>query len=175
MPIHGGADRHGRAFRQSNLVATVLLGVAGMGGDPRRLAAKVTVSLSDELKKYIDESKVYATVATIGANGQPHLTVVWLDRDGDELIYSTTVSRQQYRNVVRDPRVTVMINPPEQPFRYAEVRGTVTVAPDPERALPDTMSLKFTGLPYREFNPQSVDDTERVIIRITPTKVLGRF
>lgn len=134
-----------------------------------------TATLSDALRKHIDESKVYATVATLGADGQPHLTVVWLDRDGDELIYSTTVSRQQYKNVIRDPRVTVMINPPDQPFLYAEVRGVAKAVPDPERALPDQMSLKFTGKPYAEFNPASVDDAERVVIRITPTKVLGRL
>ncbi|MFI6867061.1 PPOX class F420-dependent oxidoreductase [Nocardia sp. NPDC050406] len=134
-----------------------------------------TTTLSDALKKHIDESKVYATVATVGVDGQPHLTVVWLGRDGDELVYSTTVSRQQYKNLVREPRVTVMINPPEQPFLYAEVRGVAKAVPDPERLLPDQMSLKFTGKPYREFNPASVDDADRVVIRISPTKVLGRL
>ncbi|WP_280357580.1 PPOX class F420-dependent oxidoreductase [Nocardia otitidiscaviarum] len=132
-------------------------------------------TLPESLKNHIDEAKVYATVATIGADGQPHLTVVWLDRDGDELIYSTTVSRQQYKNIVRDPRVTVMINPPDRPYVYAEVRGVAKAVPDPERVLPDHMSLKFTGKPYREFNPASVDDADRVVVRISPTKVLGRF
>ncbi|UFS96644.1 PPOX class F420-dependent oxidoreductase [Nocardia huaxiensis] len=131
--------------------------------------------LSAELKQHIDDVPVYATVATVNPDGQPHLTVVWLLRDGEDLIYSTTVSRQQYKNVIRDPRATVMINPPDRPFVYAQVRGKVTIEPDPERALPDRASLKFTGKPYREFNPNSVHDAERVVVRITPTKVIGRF
>lgn len=134
-----------------------------------------TAVLSDELKSYLDEEKVYATVATLGANGHPHLTVVWIKREGDDLLFSTTVERQQAKNLVRDPRITVMVNPPERPFLYAEIRGTAMTLPDPERELPDEMSLKYTGKPYREFNPASVHDGERVIIRITPHRVAGRL
>lgn len=143
----------------------------------RRSLFRTRVStLPEGLKKHIDESKVFATVATVGADGQPHLTVVWLDREGDELVYSTSVSRQQYKNLVRDPRATVMITPPDNPYVYAEIRGTVTVEPDPERALPDRMSLKFTGQTYGEFMPSSLTDpAERVVVRITPAKVHSRI
>lgn len=134
-----------------------------------------TAVLSEDLKTYLDEEKVYATVATVGANGHPHLTVVWIKREGDELVFSTTVDRQQAKNLARDPRITVMVNPPEHPFLYAEIRGTATTASDPERALPDEMSLKYTGKPYREFNPASVHDGDRVIVRVTPRRVAGRF
>ncbi|WP_067698884.1 PPOX class F420-dependent oxidoreductase [Nocardia jejuensis] len=133
-------------------------------------------TLPEQLRKHIDESNVFATVATIGTDGQPHLTVVWLVRDGDDLLYSTTVSRRQYRNLIRDPRATVMIVPPESPYVYAEIRGTVTVEPDPDRALPDQVSLKFTGKNYRDFNPSGADDpADRVIVRITPAKVHSRI
>lgn len=134
-----------------------------------------TATLPDALKQYIDESKVFGTVATIGPTGQPHLIVVWLDREGDELIYSTTVTRQQYRNLVRDPRLTVLIAPPDNQYIYAEIRGTAILEPDPERALPDKMSLKFTGKPLAGFRQGAVDEEERVIVRITPTKVRSRF
>ncbi|MFI1920489.1 PPOX class F420-dependent oxidoreductase [Nocardia sp. NPDC020380] len=133
----------------------------------------MTVEFSDELKKYVDSGRAFVTVATIGGDGQPHLTITWLDRDGSDLLYSTTVSRQQYKNMQRDPRVTVMINPPDNPYAYAEVRGTVTLTPDPEMVFADHMSIKYTGKQYTDFNPASVNDAERVIVRITPTKVLG--
>ncbi|WP_280270268.1 PPOX class F420-dependent oxidoreductase [Nocardia wallacei] len=135
----------------------------------------MTAELSDELKKHLDNEKVFATMATIGRDGQPHLTVNWIERDGDELLYSTTVSRQQYKNLARDPRITVLINPPETPYVYAQIRGTVTITADPAREMPDRLSLEYTGKPYAEFNPASVEDADRVTVRITPTKVLGRF
>ncbi|MEV4127016.1 PPOX class F420-dependent oxidoreductase [Nocardia sp. NPDC049707] len=134
-----------------------------------------TAVLSEDLKKYLDESKVFATAATIGPNGQPHLTVIWLERDGDDLLFSTTVDRQQGKNLARDPRITVMINPPDNPYVYAEIRGTATITPDPDQTLPDKLSQRYTGLPYVEFNPASVNDGPRVIVRVTPRKVAGRL
>lgn len=135
----------------------------------------MTATLSDGLKEHIDNEKVFATVATISPSGQPHLTVVWIKRDGDELLYSTTVDRQQYKNVARDPRVTIMINPNDRPYTYASIRGTVTITADPDKTLPNELSLKYTGKKYAEFNPASVNDAERVIVRITPTKVTGNL
>lgn len=134
-----------------------------------------TAVLSDELKKYLDESKVFATIATIGPDGQPHLTVIWLEREGEDLLFSTTVTRQQAKNITRDPRVTIMINPPEQPYVYAEIVGTATVTPDPEKTLPNKLSQKYTGQAYADFNPASVNDAARIIVRVTPTKVTGRL
>lgn len=142
----------------------------------RTFHSRVTSAvLSDELKKYLDEAKVYATAATIGPNGQPHLTVIWLKRDGDDLLFSTTVDRQQGKNLTRDPRITVMINPPENPYVYAEIRGTATLTPDPDKTLPNELSNHYHGLPYVEFNPASVNDGPRVIVRVTPRKVAGRL
>lgn len=147
-----------------------------MPRDVIRLCSNMSgIALSDTLKKYLDETKVFATVATIGRDGHPHLTVIWIERDGDELLYSTTVDRAQAKNIVRDPRVTVMINPPDNPYVYAEIRGTATLTPDPDRALPDRLSKKYTGRSYADFNPASKNDGERVVVRVTPTKITGRM
>jgi PPOX class probable F420-dependent enzyme len=140
-----------------------------------QLGVTSTAGLSDELKKYLEESKVFATAATIGPSGQPHLTVIWLGRDGDDLLFSTTTDRQQGKNLARDPRITVMINPPDNPYVYAEIRGTATLTPDPDKVLPNELSRKYSGLPYVEFNPASVNDGPRVIVRVTPHKVAGRL
>lgn len=149
----------------------------GIPGGAAALAPEVTdtTTLSDELKSYIDDEKAYASVATLGPNGHPHLVVVWIKREGEELVFSTTVERQQAKNLARDPRITVLVNPPDRPFLYAEIRGTATLVPDPDRLLPDELSRKYTGLPYAEFNPASVNDAERVTVRVIPRKVAGRL
>ncbi|MEH0574145.1 MULTISPECIES: PPOX class F420-dependent oxidoreductase [Streptomyces] len=135
----------------------------------------MAAELSDELKKYLDDSRVFATVATVAADGRPHLTVVWIKRDGDDLLFSTTVDRAQGKNIARDPRVTVMINPPENPYTYAEIRGTATLTPDPASDLVNELSLKYTGQEYATFNPASKNDGERVIVRVTPSRTTGRL
>ncbi|GGK96007.1 PPOX class F420-dependent oxidoreductase [Nocardia jinanensis] len=133
------------------------------------------ISLPDTVKQYIDDAKLYVTVATIGRDGHPHLTVTWIDRDGDELLYSTTTDRVQGKNLARDPRISVLIIPPDNPYIYAEIRGTATLTPDPEMLVGDRMSIKYTGKRYADFNPAAADDGPRVAVRITPTKITGRL
>ncbi len=134
----------------------------------------MAVALPDDVKQYVDDPRVFATLATILPDGQPHLTVVWVKRDGDDLLVSTTLDRQQGKNMVKDPRVTLIISAPDNPYLYAEIRGTVSLTPDPARELPDELSRKYTGQDYLTFNPASVNDGARLIARITPAKVTGQ-
>ncbi|MEU1985651.1 PPOX class F420-dependent oxidoreductase [Nocardia sp. NPDC019395] len=141
----------------------------------RLLVIMSAILLSDTLKKYIDENRLFATVATIGRDGHPHLTVTWLDRDGEELLYSTTTDRVQGKNLARDPRISVLITPPDNPYVYAEVKGTATLVPDPELLIGNQISRKYTGKDYADFNPDAANDGPRVAVRITPTKITGRM
>ena len=132
-------------------------------------------TLSDDLKKVLDETRVFATVATIQPDGSPQLSVVWIKRDGDDLLISTTVGRRKEQNLRRDPRITVLVNPADAPYTYAEVRGTATLSTEGGQELIDELSRKYTGKPYREFNPAAEEDAPRVVVRVTPRKVVGRL
>ncbi|GAA1961236.1 PPOX class F420-dependent oxidoreductase [Kitasatospora viridis] len=129
--------------------------------------------LSDDLKNFIDDSHAFAVVATVQPDGSPQLSVTWIKHDGDDLLFSTTVGRQKEKNLRRDPRVTVMINPANSPYTYAEVRGTAQLTTEGGPELIDELSRKYTGKSYAEFNPSSADDAQRVVVRITPRKVVG--
>jgi PPOX class probable F420-dependent enzyme len=134
----------------------------------------VSAVLSDDLKKILD-GPVFVTVATIQPDGSPQVSPVWVKRDGDDLLISTTVGRRKERNLRRDPRVTVVVQPADAPYTYAEVRGSATLTTDGGPQLIDELSQKYTGKSYAEFNPSSKDDGERVIVRVTPRKVVGRL
>ncbi|MEU3353527.1 PPOX class F420-dependent oxidoreductase [Streptomyces sp. NPDC037389] len=129
--------------------------------------------LSADLKKYIDDNPVFATIATVQPDGSPQLSVTWIKRDGDDLLFSTTVGRRKERNLRREPRVTVMVNPPNAPYTYAEVRGTASITTEGGPELIDELSRKYTGKDYADFNPAAKDDAQRVVVRITPRKVVG--
>jgi PPOX class probable F420-dependent enzyme len=133
----------------------------------------VVAELSEDLKKYLDDTPVFATVATVQPDGSPQLSVVWIKRDGDDVLISTTIGRRKETNLRRDPRVTIMINPPDAPYTYAEIRGTATLTTEGAQELINDLSRKYTGKDYPDFNPASKDDAERVVVRITPHKVVG--
>ncbi|MFJ9406472.1 PPOX class F420-dependent oxidoreductase [Streptomyces sp. NPDC101393] len=134
----------------------------------------MTAALSDDLKKLLD-GPVFVTVATIQPDGSPQVSPVWVKRDGNDLLISTTVGRRKETNLRRDPRVTVVVQPADAPYTYAEVRGSATLTTEGGQQLIDELSHKYTGKSYAEFNPSSKDDDERVIVRVTPRKVVGRL
>ena len=133
----------------------------------------MTASLPHDLKNYIDDNRVFACVTTIQPDGSPQQSITWLTRDGDDLLISTTMDRQKQRNLRRDPRVSVMINPPDAPYTYTEIRGTADVTTRGGPQLIDKLSRKYTGKDYADFNPAAKDDAPRVVVRVTPRKVVG--
>jgi PPOX class probable F420-dependent enzyme len=130
--------------------------------------------LSENLKQVLD-TPVFVSIATIQPEGSPQVSPVWVKRDGDELLISTTVDRRKTLNLERDPRVTVMVQPADAPYTYAEIRGTASLTTEGGQELIDELARKYVGKSYAEFNPHSGKDAERVVVRVSPRKVVGRL
>jgi len=128
--------------------------------------------IPDAAKGWIDDHE-FATIATIMPDGQPQLSVVWIARDGDDLLISTVKGRRKHLNLERDPRATVLVYPKESPYNYVEVRGTVQMTEEGGRELIDRLNAAYH--PGRE-RYAGDDGTEnvRVVVRLTPTKVVLR-
>lgn len=114
------------------------------------------------------QAKNFAALTTLMPDGQPQTQLMWVHADDEHLLINTEVGRQKFRNVERDPRVTVTVFDAENPYRYVEARGRVvsTEAGDAARADIDELSQKYMGAPYG--NPIA---TERVILRIAVDKI----
>lgn len=126
----------------------------------------MSVPLPDKAKSLAD-NPTYVTLATIRPDGAPRLTVLWVARDGDDLLLSTVVGRAKERDLRRDPRVGVMFLDQADPYGYVEVRGTATLTEEGGRELIDRLALKYTGDTYKWDPPEAV----RVVIRITPQRI----
>ncbi|MYV53853.1 PPOX class F420-dependent oxidoreductase [Streptomyces sp. SID3212] len=132
----------------------------------------MSATLSDALKKVLD-GNVFVSIATIQPDGSPQVSPVWVKRDGDDILISTTLGRRKELNLRRDPRVTVLVHPADAPYSYAEIRGTSTLTEEGGQELIDELSVKYTGKPYGEQNPNAHLDAPRVVVRVTPRKVVG--
>jgi PPOX class probable F420-dependent enzyme len=121
-----------------------------------------------EVRELLDAPN-YATVTSLNPDGGPQSTVVWVRTDGDDVLFSTVKGRRKPRNFERDPRASLLVIDPADPYRYAEVRGRVTMEDDPECALIDELSWKYQNQAWED-----KPGTERLIIRIRPEKVTLR-
>ena len=115
------------------------------------------------------EKKVFAGLATLMPNGSPQVTPVWIDYDGENVVFNTAVGRQKDKNLQADGRVSLSLSDPDNPYRYLEVRGTV-VARTTEGADDhiNKMAKKYLGqdvYPFRQ--PGEV----RVIYKIKPERI----
>ena len=109
----------------------------------------------------------HVVVATIDPDGQPQSSVVWATTDGDDVLFSTIKGRRKYANLSRDPRLSVLVYDPADPYTYAEVRGTAVLTDDPGAELIERLALKYTG---RSFGERPGE--QRVIVRVTPGHVV---
>lgn len=128
------------------------------------------VTLSEALRKRLD-SATFATVATIKEDGTPHLSVVWADRDGDDVLFAIMHGSHKERHLLRDPRMTVLLHPADAPYTYASISGTVRFTHEGKDGFMERLSLKYTGMTYEEFFPNPPENHDFVIVRLTPERV----
>jgi PPOX class probable F420-dependent enzyme len=118
--------------------------------------------------KYLDlfEKRAFASLATVMPDGRPQVTPVWCDFDGSHVIVNSAKGRRKDLNMRAEPRVSLAIVDPDNPYRYLEVRGTVTeITEEGADVHIDKMAKKYMNVdayPYRQ--PAEV----RVIYRIKP-------
>lgn len=113
----------------------------------------------------------FAMLTTLMPDGQPQSQVMWIDADDDALLINTEVHRQKFRNVERDPRVTVTVWDANDPYHYAEVRGRVVevIRGQEARDHIDACSRRYFGKDY----PNPIG-SERAILRIAPDRTIVR-
>jgi PPOX class probable F420-dependent enzyme len=119
---------------------------------------------------------VHGVLATMGADGMPQSSVVWVAYDGECVEISTTLERQKGRNMSADPRVALLVVDPANSARWIAVRGRVReMTSDGAEALTDELTrLYCPGKThfYGDVYPVEQRDKEtRVIARIEPRAV----
>ncbi|MFE5239509.1 MULTISPECIES: PPOX class F420-dependent oxidoreductase [unclassified Streptomyces] len=125
------------------------------------------VELGVQARELIDDRN-FAVVATLNPDGGPQTSVVWVGRQQDAVLFSTTAGRKKARNLARDPRISLTVYDIANPYRSVEIRGTAELLPDPDKALPKELSQRYLG----EDPPAEPDDVVRLIVRVTAEKVV---
>ena len=130
--------------------------------------AAMTIPLSESALRLVD-GRNYAVLATVNPDGSPQTSVVWIGRDGGDLLFSTVAGRVKHRNMVRDPRVSVTVIDSADPENYVELRGLVSMTPDVDRRVDTQLSWKYDGRDPAPDRPGAV----RVVVRMVVEKATG--
>jgi PPOX class probable F420-dependent enzyme len=122
--------------------------------------------LDDEVKTIL-RGPNFAHVGTVNPDGTAQVNPVWVDVEGDRPVFNTAIGRQKERNLRRDPRVTLEVLDPDNPYGYVEIRGTAELTEDGADDHIDALSRKYTGQDYQWHQPGQ----RRIKVYVNPTKV----
>jgi PPOX class probable F420-dependent enzyme len=111
----------------------------------------------------------WGTVTTLRPDGTPHSTPVWVDTDGEKVIFNTAIGRVKERNIRRDPHVSLVVLPAEnQQAGYVSVTGTAEISEEGAVEHIHKLAQKYLG---QEKYPWLQPGEQRVIVTITPEKI----
>jgi PPOX class probable F420-dependent enzyme len=115
-----------------------------------------------------------AKLAVVAADGSPHVTPIWVDLDGDELVFTTAADGVKGRALRRDRRVAVCFDDERPPFNNVIVKGIADVSEDPDELLQWAARLggRYMGADRAEEYGRRNGVPGELLVRVTPVKVI---
>jgi len=128
--------------------------------------------LTENARKRLSDPNL-GFLATIMKDGAPQVSPIWVDVEGDYILFNTAKGRVKERNLRRDPRVALSIADKDDPYVKVDIRGRVVewVDGDEANAHIDKLAQKYMG---EEKYPWHKPGEARVIVKIEPEKISER-
>jgi PPOX class probable F420-dependent enzyme len=125
-------------------------------------------TLSDKARALIARP-VLASLTTLSKDGSPQVTPLWIDQDGDDLLFNTAKGRVKERHMENDPRVAVSVVDPDDQYNVVAVRGTVVdITTDGADEHIDALAKKYLGV---DSYPMRQEGEVRVKVRVRTDRI----
>ena len=124
----------------------------------------MTTALSEKQRALL-KGLNFGVVSTVDTGGRPQTSVVWVDTDGEHVVFNTTNKRAKGRNLRQNPLISISVWDNDDPYKYFEVEGTAELDENGAGEHIDELSRRYEGKPFHT-------PTDRVIVRIDATRVL---
>jgi PPOX class probable F420-dependent enzyme len=126
--------------------------------------------LTEQQREFLDNPFV-GVVTTLRPDGSPHSTVVWVDAVDGRAAFNTALGRVKPANMERDPRVSLVVVDPGDPYRWVSVDGRASITTEGADDHIDRLAKKYVGVDsYPNRKPGEV----RVTVTIDATRVDSR-
>ena len=112
-------------------------------------------------------------LATVRADGLPHVAPVWFVLDGDTIVFNTGENTVKGKNLRRDPRVSLCVDDSTPPFAYVRVEGTVELSAEPQALLSWATRIggRYMGEALAETYGKRNGVPGELLVRVTPTRI----
>ena len=129
----------------------------------------------EEYRSFLLQRSRTAILATVRADGRPHVAPIWFDLDGDTLVFMTGENTVKGRNMRRDPRVSLCIDDEEPPFHFVLIEGAAKLtAEDPDLLYWATrIGGRYMGAERAEEYGRRNAVQGESLVRVTPQKIVA--
>jgi len=136
------------------------------------MAQKMT---DKEWRDFVSHGTRTGKLATVRADGSPHVTPIWFVLDGDDVVFNTASTSVKGRNVVRDGRVALCVDDDRPPFDFVVLQGRARISEDLDelRQWAARIGARYMGEERaEEFGARNWVPGE-LLVRVTIDKVLA--
>jgi PPOX class probable F420-dependent enzyme len=114
-------------------------------------------------------------LAVVRADGSPHVAPVWVDLDGDQVVFMTSAETIKGKAILRDPRVALCFDDERPPFSFVIVRGVATTSVDPGELLHwgTRIGGRYMGADRAEEYGRRNAVPPEMLMRVTPTHIVA--
>src|SRR5262245_30158138 len=129
-----------------------------------------------EARVFLLERARTAKLASVRADGRPHIAPIWFDLDGDTLVFTTWHTTVKAANIRRDPRVSLCVDDEAPPFAYVLIEGVATLSDnlDELRRWATRIAGRYMGADLAESYGQRNGVPGELLARVTPTRIIGQ-
>jgi PPOX class probable F420-dependent enzyme len=130
----------------------------------------------DEIRAFLLVGTRTAKVATVRADGRPHVAPVWFVLDGDDIIFNTGASSVKGKTLRRDPRVSISVDDATPPYSFVVIEGIAEVTDDLDAMLPWSTAIggRYMGADQAEqFGRRNAVEGE-LLVRVHPQHTISR-
>ena len=129
----------------------------------------MAIALPQSVKK-IMQDKAYGHVVTFNADGKPQVTMVWMDVEGDEVLFNTADGRLKPKNLRRDPRIIISVQDRNDPQSYMVFHGKASVTEAGADGHIDKLAKRFLGADKYPFRQPG---EKRLVVRAKVDRIGG--
>jgi PPOX class probable F420-dependent enzyme len=129
----------------------------------------------EERRCFLSEGTRTAKLATVRADGRPHVVPVWFVLDGDDIVFQTGRDTVKGRNIQRAGRVMLCVDDERPPYSYVSVDGQATAADNPPEALAwaTRIAARYMGTDLAEAYGRRNAVPGELLVRVTPIKTIA--
>ena len=130
----------------------------------------------EESRAFLLERARTAKAATVRPDGRPHITPVWFDLDGDDLVFTTWHTTVKARDLRRDPRISLCVDDERPPFSFVLIEGTARLSDnlDEVRAWATRIAGRYMGVIRAKAYGARNGVAGELLVRVTPTRVVAQ-